>query len=257
MSRQVRMARSVGRPSRRKKLPGMRPAAYMRSSTSTVRGKKSMPSRIEWAALAVTSTSVRPRRATTAPWLWNASLPVSKLRVVSVPDNGVDTAMGSAIVALLFPAVPPPDRAAGPVPSRRSPGVASGLGDWQLTVTLPVVWCQYATERPRRAALWRFRLAAKTVAGDDRPVAFDVVRPYVVEQPSPAPHQHQQAAPAVMVLLVLRQVVVEVVDARGEQRDLGRGRPGVGVMELVVGDDPCVRRVDLVRHACSFVRVTA
>src|SRR5215207_7986959 len=58
MSRQVRMARSVGRPSRRKKLPGMRPAAYMRSSTSTVRGKKSMPSRMLRAALAVTRTGL-------------------------------------------------------------------------------------------------------------------------------------------------------------------------------------------------------
>ncbi len=45
MSRQVRIASSLGRPSRRKNEPGMRPAAYMRSSTSTVSGKKSNPSR--------------------------------------------------------------------------------------------------------------------------------------------------------------------------------------------------------------------
>ena len=43
--RQVRMAGSPGRPSRRKTPPGILPAAYMRSSTSTVSGKKSMPSR--------------------------------------------------------------------------------------------------------------------------------------------------------------------------------------------------------------------
>ncbi len=41
MSRQVRMASVEGRPSRRKKLPGILPMAYMRSSTSTVSGKKS------------------------------------------------------------------------------------------------------------------------------------------------------------------------------------------------------------------------
>lgn len=35
------MASSEGRPSRRKNEPGMRPAAYIRSSTSTVSGKKS------------------------------------------------------------------------------------------------------------------------------------------------------------------------------------------------------------------------
>jgi hypothetical protein len=39
--RQVRIASSDGRPSRRKNEPGILPAAYMRSSTSTVSGKKS------------------------------------------------------------------------------------------------------------------------------------------------------------------------------------------------------------------------
>src|SRR5690606_952105 len=79
------------------------PAAYMRSSTSTVRGKKSIPSRMPRAALAVTSTSVLPRRATTAPWLWNASFPVSKLSERSVPDKGFDTMTGSAISLVLLP----------------------------------------------------------------------------------------------------------------------------------------------------------
>ena len=91
------MAASVGRPSRRKKLPGMRPAAYIRSSTSTVRGKKSMPSRTPLAALAVTSASVPPILATTAPWLWKASLPVSNERVLSVPLMGPETMMASAM----------------------------------------------------------------------------------------------------------------------------------------------------------------
>ena len=39
--RQVRIASSPGRPSRRKNEPGIWPAAYIRSSTSIVRGKKS------------------------------------------------------------------------------------------------------------------------------------------------------------------------------------------------------------------------
>ena len=142
MSRHVRMARSVGRPSRRKKLPGMRPAAYIRSSTSTVRGKKSMPSRMLRAPLAVTRTSVLPRRASTEPWLWKASLPVSKVRGVSMPVRDADTTMGSAMWLHSFPADPPPDRAAGPVPSRQPPHRSvsiTGDGDWQLTFTLPVV----------------------------------------------------------------------------------------------------------------------
>ncbi len=58
--RHVRMASSVGRPSRRKKEPGIFPAAYARSSTSTVSGKKSMPSRTPDAALAVARTLLLP-----------------------------------------------------------------------------------------------------------------------------------------------------------------------------------------------------
>ncbi len=41
INRQVRIASVDGRPSRRKNEPGMRPAAYIRSSTSIVSGKKS------------------------------------------------------------------------------------------------------------------------------------------------------------------------------------------------------------------------
>src|SRR5918994_6452039 len=136
MRRDVRIARSVGRPSRRKKLPGMRPAAYMRSSTSTVRGNKAMPSRIERAPLAVTSTWVLPSVATTEPWLWNANLPVSKLREVSVPDVGPDTTMGSAICRSPLRRFVRRVGAAGPVPSRQPPLVSEG-GDWQLTFAPP------------------------------------------------------------------------------------------------------------------------
>src|SRR5690606_4037840 len=126
MSRQARMAASVGRPSRRKKLPGMRPAAYIRSSTSTVSGKKSMPSRTLLAAFAVTRASVPSRLARTAPWLWKASFPVSKVRVLSVPLIGVDTVMASAMVVLLVGPGWAGLEAAGPVPSWQPPERAPG-----------------------------------------------------------------------------------------------------------------------------------
>src|SRR6187431_1699442 len=94
--RQVRIASSLGRPSRRKNEPGILPAAYDRSSTSTVNGKKSMPSRTLLAALAVVRTFVPPTEATTAPIDWGASLPVSKVSVLSVPETAPDTMIGSA-----------------------------------------------------------------------------------------------------------------------------------------------------------------
>ena len=76
--RAVSVARSVARPSRLKKPPGIFPAAYIRSSTSTVSGKKSAPSRASIRPCAVASTIVSPERTTTAPSACLASLPVSK-----------------------------------------------------------------------------------------------------------------------------------------------------------------------------------
>ncbi len=60
--RQVRIASSEGRPSRRKNEPGIRPAAYIRSSTSTVSGKKSKCSFGCLDALVADSTMVSSSR---------------------------------------------------------------------------------------------------------------------------------------------------------------------------------------------------
>ncbi len=80
--RAVRMAVSDGRPSRRKNPPGILPAAYIRSSTSMVRGKKSMPSR-GLAVVQAASTWVSPSVTVQAPLACRASLPDSK--VISDP----------------------------------------------------------------------------------------------------------------------------------------------------------------------------
>ena len=80
ISRQVRIAVSDGRPSRRKKLPGIFPIAYIRSSTSIVSGKKSIPSRgLELTQ--VPSTCVSPYVAMTAPSASLATRPASNVNV--------------------------------------------------------------------------------------------------------------------------------------------------------------------------------
>ena len=66
MSRQVRIASSDGRPSRRKNEPGIRPTAYIRSSTSTVSGKKSRLSFGFLDAVVADRTTVSPSSVTTA-----------------------------------------------------------------------------------------------------------------------------------------------------------------------------------------------
>src|ERR1700742_2036465 len=79
--RAVGVAFSPELASRRKNEPGILPAAYMRSSTSTVSGRKS-PSRSP-PMVAVLRTIVSPELTTTAPPACFASLPVSKEIVLS------------------------------------------------------------------------------------------------------------------------------------------------------------------------------
>ena len=72
-----RMASVPGRPSRRKKLPGILPTAYSLSSNSTVNGRKSIPSRRCSDITAVASNMVSPHVMVTAPCACCARRPVS------------------------------------------------------------------------------------------------------------------------------------------------------------------------------------
>ena len=118
-----------------------------------------MPSRTHLAAVAVTSTSVRPSRTVTAPSAWRASRPVSRvisLSEVSLPLMVTLTLMVSAIVRLLPEAGP-----AGLVRGGRVgqfPGLAGradgdgrpGGGSWQLTLpsSVFVLWSWMGLNRP-------------------------------------------------------------------------------------------------------------
>ncbi len=85
--RAISVAFSPARPSRLKNEPGILPAAYMRSSTSTVRGRKSTSRRLP--AVAVLRTTVSPALTTTAPEACLAIHPVSN--EISVPPISTET----------------------------------------------------------------------------------------------------------------------------------------------------------------------
>ena len=65
--RQANIAFSVCLPSLLKNPPGIFPAEYILSSTSTVKGKKSIPSLTDLLATVVTNTLVSPEVTTTEP----------------------------------------------------------------------------------------------------------------------------------------------------------------------------------------------
>ena len=97
------VAFSEALPSRLKKPPGILPAAYIFSSISTVRGKKSVPSRASLRPTAVASTTVAPLRTVTAPWAWRASFPVVKA-ISSPPMSTVTVVSCNCSSLILFPA---------------------------------------------------------------------------------------------------------------------------------------------------------
>ena len=92
--RAVSVPFSPARPSRLKNEPGILPAAYMRSSTSTVSGRKSTSRRLP--TVAVLRTMVSPWRTTTAPEACLAILPVSK--EISLPAISTETVVTASLL---------------------------------------------------------------------------------------------------------------------------------------------------------------
>lgn len=73
-------------------------------------------------------------------------------------------------------------------------------------------------------------LLAQTEFLNNRAVAFDVLCANVIEQVASAANQFQEAAPAGEILGVGFEMLREMGDALGEERDLYLGRPGVAFM---------------------------
>src|SRR5215210_5140606 len=123
--RAVSVPFSPARPSRLKKEPGILPAAYIRSSTSTVSGRKSTSRMLP--TVAVLRTTVSPWRTTTAPPACLASFPVSK--EISLPAISTETVVtASLLIWTAFPCPPFGRRAESSYVSKSEPGHGSDEG---------------------------------------------------------------------------------------------------------------------------------
>src|SRR5215471_13416238 len=80
-------------------------------------------------------------------------------------------------------------------------------------------------------------LAADAEPLPDRAVAVDVLLGQVLQQPAAAADQQQQPAAAVVVVLVHLQVLGQVVNPPGQQRDLDLRRTGVTLTGRVLRQD--------------------
>src|SRR5262249_45038001 len=81
------------------------------------------------------------------------------------------------------------------------------------------------------------RLATQTEALDERPVAGDVGVAQVGQQATTTANQEQQAPAAVVVVLVHLEVLIQVVDPAGHERDLDLRRTGVTLSGRVIRKD--------------------
>ena len=77
--RDVKIALSLGLPSRFLNPPGIFPTEYIFSSKSTLSGKKSMPGRGSLLIVTLTITTVSPQRTTQEPFACSANFPVSTI----------------------------------------------------------------------------------------------------------------------------------------------------------------------------------
>src|SRR5207253_6104598 len=84
---------------------------------------------------------------------------------------------------------------------------------------------------------WPGKLAADAEPLPDRAVAVDVLLGQVFQQPAAAADQQQQPATAVVVVLVHLQVLGQVIDPPGQQRDLDLRRTGVTLTGRVLRQD--------------------
>src|SRR5687768_78938 len=208
--RAVRIAFSVGRPSRLKKPPGIFPAAYIRSSTSTVSGKKSAPSRASARPTAVARIIVSPLRTTTAPSACLAILPVSK--VISLPPISTDVEATCPSTVL----IPCPPLCLVESGSLDQPRCLRGSSKLPLSSIEAL---------PPEAELL-----------DEGAIALEVVLLHVVEEPPPPADELQEPAPGVVVLRVRAQVLGEVVDPTRQHRDLNLRGAGVRLVPAVLPD---------------------
>jgi len=64
------------------------------------------------------------------------------------------------------------------------------------------------------------------------PIAIDILRLQIVQQPPSLAHQFQQSPSGMMIFLVDFKMLIEIADTVSQQSDLHLRRPGIGLVKL-------------------------
>src|SRR5579872_379810 len=182
---------------------------------STVRGKKSVPSRTERLAVAVASNIVSPRRASTAPSASCARCPASKVSVLSVRVTGLLTRIASVMVS--------PTAVVDPPPGSQWATFAHGE-DSPLASEESAVSCVEFFDA--------IRLATYAETPDQSSVTLHVAALHVIEQPATLADENHETAAGVMITVVDLEVLGEMRDPVRQESDLDLGRTRVRGVRL-------------------------
>src|SRR5660398_248260 len=215
IKRAFRMASSLGRPSFFMNPPGIFPAAYMPSSISTVRGKKStFLSDLE--TTAVTRTIVSPDLTTTEPLACLARRPVSS--VISLSPT---------VIFLVLTCEPPTTFI-----------VVSSLIQHSLHSAPRVLLEAHHIVRYLTSTHYNYsfqllaqtQLFAQTQLLDQRPIPPHIFTLQIAQEAATLPHHLQQPSSRVMVLLVFLKVLCQNVNLFCEECSLYLWRAGIALM---------------------------
>src|ERR1700733_9768322 len=105
--------------------------------------------------------------------------------------------------------------------------------------------------KKRAAGAARLYLPAQAEPLDQRSIAVDVLLREVLQEPPAAADQQQQPATAVVVVLVHLEVLRQVRDSLGQQRDLDFRRAGVTLIGRMPSDDLLLHR-GVERHVAPY-----
>lgn len=84
--------------------------------------------------------------------------------------------------------------------------------------------------------LTKSRSASQSQLGDETSISLHILSAQIVEEATTLANHHQQATPAVVIVLVLTEMLGQMIDPLGEQGDLDFRRAGVTVVGPVLGD---------------------
>src|ERR1041384_4664892 len=152
----------------------------------------------------------------------------------------------------------PCDPAMAFVPPLRRTGRRIAPGSVAAALSLPVVrrtGLRFATNARDNPA--RYRSAANSEFFDQPFVALLVGAPEIIKQLTTLRHELEQPAARVVVLDVRLEMLGEVVDPFGQDRDLHLGRSGVAGLRGIGLDDFCLTLSSNRHRLVTFLRPAA